>query len=122
MDPQVKIDGNKLDDVLAETNMLRKEIAGKIGVTPSMLSRWTKRGHNYVRRSNFAKIAKLLNMAPQELLDKVAYTKGSSVSIEDLLTEEEADWLNIYRQLKPLEKAKIRVKVEAHLSELKHRD
>jgi len=110
MGQQVEIDGRRLDGLRRDLGLTQKELAETVGVTKYTVSRWCRDGVHRLRWGNIRNLADALKVTSDELMDTIA--KQNNDRTHDELDEMEAEWLQIFRQLTPLMKARARVALE----------
>lgn len=104
------IDGARFRTLLNVAGIRQRELASRIGVTHYNVSRWCKRGEHTVLKKNLVATAAVLGMNLQGLLDECAPKRLRGDSAH--LSAAEAEWLEQYRKLTPLEQAKVRVALD----------
>jgi len=103
------IEGNRLKAVLAEKGIRQRTLAATIGVTRFQMSRWCKSGVHAIMAKNAEAIASAIGVT---LAEFGRLCGDSPVGDREGLTVAEAEWLELYRSLPPLQQAKVRVAVE----------
>ena len=120
MKNEIDINSNKLRAILQEKGVKQIDLARKVGVTKYTVSRWCARdGIACIRVSNARDIASALGYPYEYFIAKCGIDKSSNMKLinASTMTEAEADWLNAFRQLSPLNQAKVRVKLEELINE-----
>ena len=102
------IDGMVLRTAMAQRNISQKDLAKAVGVTHYNVNRWCKDGIHRIRLENAKAISACLGIPMDSF-------SGNHEEIHGL-TKPEAEWLQLYRSLTPLEQAKIRIELEEILN------
>jgi transcriptional regulator with XRE-family HTH domain len=113
LDKIIKVDGDKLDKLIKSRYDGRgMDFAAEVGVTPYTLSGWRNNKVVSMARGNFTAVATALGIE----VDMLWRAVGIASKALDL-TDAEADWLQIYKRLSPLDRARLRVSVEEIVSQ-----
>lgn len=107
----VTIDGRRLDSLRRRLGRRQRNLAEKAAVTKFTLSRWCRDGLHRVKRENATALAGALGIPMEDLLAQAGGAAPGG-DVADAMTAAEAEWLETYRRLAPLEQARVRVAVE----------
>lgn len=97
-------------------NLTKAELAEKIGVNASTITRWESGEVANMTRKNMIKLANVLHISPMDLLGK---NKDVLPSLN--LSENEKEMLSLYKQLDTEDKAEIKGEIKGMLKADKYK-
>jgi transcriptional regulator with XRE-family HTH domain len=109
---EAELDGLKLKTLISERGMRRSDLAERIGVSPTHLSRWCGAGKHVVRRENLVRLSQALNVAPDILQEP-------DPTMTTRLSQEEAELVTHYRDMGRFQRTRVWQTVEEVLKEEK---
>lgn len=110
---EVLIDGGKLRGLIVQRGLRFNAFAQKVGTEKSQVSRWTARGERFILRSTIEAFARVLGMDYNSVVTEITPTPQ-----QQGLRDDEQDWLNVWRSLKPLQRSGLRLHVEEYVKKL----
>ena len=112
----IKIDGRKLAGVISESGLSQIDLAEKIGVISTTVSRWKAKGTCVVKRTNLTRMAEAFGIPAADFIARVS-VNGTGAGSPGL-TDAEQEILDAYRALCPRDKAKAFLRFEEMLNQL----
>jgi transcriptional regulator with XRE-family HTH domain len=110
----VLIDGSKLRSLMASRGIRQQEIVTAMKVQKAQVSRWMASGSRWIRVATLEGIAAVLNMPYDEIKKAVSPTPQPIADLRD----DEAEWLEVWKKLKPLQRYGLRLHVEEYVANM----
>lgn len=112
----ISINGDNLRAILHQYGVKQIQLAKQVGVTKYTVSRWCSSGVQNIRRNHIERIANVLGISFEALLEKAAknFTPPSFTTLNDM----EEDWLSVWRSVPPNRRHILRAELEKIVEEL----